>query len=227
MNKYFAVIILFYFTFFPIQLYAQNIEDKYPVTVLNPKGTKQLLFYFTGDGGINNFSEKLCNSLIQKNYTVIIFNSRKYFWKQKFPDFMATQVSEIIQYYADKFNKREFSIIGYSFGADAAIFYSTRVPKNLLPLLKTTILLSPSLATDFTVKFADLLGIESSSGAYKTLPEVLKIKTNVLCVFGDEEQRQFYEGLVNKKNIKRILLLGSHKYNNDVNKVANVVLSVL
>ena len=228
MKNYFAVLILFCLPFFSIQLHAQNIEDKYPVTILNPNGTKQLLFYFTGDGGINNFSEQLCNNLAQKKYTVIILNSRKYFWKQKLPDYMATQVSEIIQFYVTKLKKKEFSIIGYSFGADAAIFYNTRVPKNLLPLLKSTILLSPSIATDFTVKFADLLGIESSSGQFKTLPEILKIPTYVLCMFGEEEEeKQLYNGIANKKNIKRVLLPGSHKYDNDINKVVTTVLSAL
>lgn len=227
MKNYFAVLILFCLPLLTIQLHAQNIEDKYPVTILNPNGTKQLLFYFTGDGGINNFSEQLCNNLAQKKYTVIILNSRKYFWKQKLPDYMAAQVSEIIQFYITKFKKKEFSIIGYSFGADAATFYNTRVPKNLLPLLKSTILLSPSIATDFTVKLADLLGIESSSGQFKTLPEILKIPTYVLCVFGEEEEKQLYNGIANKKNIKRVLLPGSHKYDNDINKVITTVLSAL
>lgn len=227
MKNSYIVATLFSFLFFTFFTHAQSIEDKYPVTVLNPNGSKQLLFYFTGDGGINNFSEQLCNDLVQKQYTVIIFNSRKYFWKQKLPDFMATQVNEIILYYLNRFKKKEFSIIGYSFGADAAIYYNSRVPKNLMPLLKSTILLSPSIATDFTVKFADLLGIESSSGQFKTLPEILKIQTNILCVFGEEEEKQFYNGIANKKNIKRVLLPGSHKYDNDRNKVITTVLSGL
>ena len=112
-----------------MQLAAQNMEDKYPISILNPSGTKQLLFYFSGDGGINNFSETLCADLAIKNYVVIVFNSRKYFWKQKLPDFMAAQVSEIIQYYLLKFNKKEYSLIGYSFGADAVIYLNTRIPK--------------------------------------------------------------------------------------------------
>lgn len=206
-----------------MQLTAQNMEDKYPISILNPSGTKQLLFYFSGDGGINNFSETLCADLAKNNFVVIVFNSRKYFWKQKLPDLMAAQVSEIIQYYLVKFNKKEYSLIGYSFGADAAIYFNTRIPKSLMPLPKSTILLSPSIATDFTVKVSDLLGIESSNGKYKTLPEILKITSNVLCVFGDQEQKELYNGIANKKNIKRILLPGSHKYNNDVEKVVATI----
>ena len=87
--------------------------------------------------------------------------------------------------------------------------------------------MSPSLATDFTIKFSDLLGIETASGKYKTLPEILKIASNVLCVFGDEEQKEFYNGIANKKNIRRIILPGSHKYNGDVENVIKTILPML
>ena len=227
MKNSFIVATLFSFLFFTSFTHGQSIEDKYPVVVLNPSGTKQLVFYFTGDGGINNFSESFCDGLAKKNFTVIRFNSRKYFWKQKTPELMATQVSEIIYYYLNKFNKKEYSLIGYSFGADVVIHLVNRLPKNLSPLLKSTVLLSPSLATDLTVKIGDLLGIESSEGKYKTLPEVLKITSPVLCVFGDQEQKIFANGIVNKKNIRKVLLPGSHKYDNNTNGVISVVLTEL
>ena len=227
MKNLYLITTLFGFLFFASFTHAQSIEDKYPVTVLNPTGTKQLVFYFTGDGGINTFSEKFCDGLAQKNYTVICFNARKYFWKQKTPELMASQVTEIIRYYLNKFNKKEYSLIGYSFGADAVIYLANRLPKNLSPLLKSTVLLSPSLATDFTVKFVDLLGIESSEGKYKTLPEILKLMGPILCVFGDQEQKTFANGIVNKRNIRKILLPGSHKYDNNTNAVITAVLTVL
>ncbi len=221
--------IIVFFSFFAVaqQLTAQQIEDKYPISILNPSGTKQLLFYFSGDGGINNFSENLCNDLAKKNYPVLIFNSRKYFWKQKLPNIMAPQVSEIIQYYLAKLNKKEFSIIGYSFGADVAIYYNTRLPKNLTLALKSTVLLSPSMATDFTIKLSDLLGMDNAKGEYKTLPEILKSQTNTLCVFGEDEDKQFYNGVANKKNIKRILLPGSHKYSANFDKVSAAIVTGL
>lgn len=227
MKTSYTFLALFCFLHFSPLVYGQNIEDKYPVTVLNPNGSKQLLFYFTGDGGINNFSENFCNGLVQKNYTVICFNARQYFWKQKLPDVMAAQVSEIIVYYMNKLHKKEFSLLGYSFGADAAIFLVNRLPKNIAPFLKSTVLLSPSMATDFTVKFVDLLGIQNKDGKYKTLPEILKISTPVLCVFGEEEEKTFANGVANKKNIKKVFLPGSHKYDNNISGVVAAVLTVL
>ena len=195
MKNLYLVATLFGLLFFTSFSQAQSIEDKYPVTVLNSTSAKHLVFYFTGDGGINNFSENFCDALVKKNYTVICFNSRKYFWKQKTPELMAAQVSEVINYYLNKFNKKEYSLIGYSFGADAAVYLVNRLPKNLNSMLKSTVLLSPSLATDFTVKLGDLLGIESSEGKYKTLPEILKITGPVLCVLGMRKIKHSQMGL--------------------------------
>ena len=110
---------------------AQSMEDRFPLSVINATGNKRLVFYFSGDGGINNFTENLCDQLGTKGYTVIRFNSRKYFWIQKTPEQIAKDASEIITFYLSQFNKKDFSLIGYSFGADAAIYLANRLPKTL------------------------------------------------------------------------------------------------
>jgi type IV secretory pathway VirJ component len=203
------------------------MEDRFPVSVINATGSKKLIFYFSGDGGINNFTENLCDQLGSKGYTVIRFNSRKYFWSQKTPEQIAKDAGEIITYYLSLYNKKDFALVGYSFGADAVVYLTNRLPKNLQPKLVSVSLLSPSLATDFSIKFSDLLGIENNKGAYQTLPEINKINIPVLCIFGDEEDKAFYNAIASKKNIRRILLPGSHKFNNDVSMVVNILLTAL
>ncbi len=217
--------------FFPIvisfKVDAQSIEDRFPLSVINATGNKRLIFYFSGDGGINNFTENLCDQLGAKGYTVIRFNSRKYFWTKKTPEQIAKDAGEIITYYLSLYNKKDFSLVGYSFGADAAVYLANRLPKNMQQKLVSATLLSPSLATDFTVKFSDLLGIENNKGAYETLPEVNKIAVPLLFIFGEEENKTFYNAIASKKNIRRILLPGSHKFNNDITKVVNTILIAL
>ena len=200
------------------------MEDRFPVSVINPTGNKRLIFYFSGDGGINNFTENLCNQLGTKGYTIIRFNSRKYFWTQKTPEQIAKDAGEIITYYLSLLSKKDFSVIGYSFGGDAAVYLANRLPKYLQSKLASAILLSPSLATDFKIKVTDLLGIENNKGAYQTLPEINKLTIPLLCIFGEEEDKTFYNATVSKKNIRRILLPGSHKFNNDISKVVNTIL---
>ncbi len=206
---------------------AQGMEDKFPVTVINATVTKKLLFYFSGDGGINNFTEKLCAELAAKNYTVICFNSRKYFWKQKTPEQFATDATEIITYYLTQYNKKDFSVVGYSFGADAAVYFAKLLPKKLQPKLFSVVLLSPSMATDFKIKFTDLLGMESNSGEYKILSELNKLILPVLSIFGEEGDKTFYNGIAVKKNLRKALLKGSHKFDNNISLVATTIITGL
>src|SRR5690348_12054349 len=50
---------------------------------LTAPGDKPLLFYITGDGGLNSFSSGLCSTLNKQGYDVIALNARKYFWSKK------------------------------------------------------------------------------------------------------------------------------------------------
>ncbi|WP_316803195.1 alpha/beta fold hydrolase [Pedobacter nototheniae] len=197
--------------------------SKLPLTLFNKNGHKNLIFYFTGDGGLNSFSQKVCEELAQKNYTVITLDTRKYFWDVKTPDKLSQDAAEVLDYYLKHFNKAEFSLLGYSFGADAAIFFSTRLTKNLQQKFKSAVLLSPSTSTDFTVKVSDLLGFGSKEGKYKTIPELNKIQVPVLCIFGKDEDSDFYKNLKEKKDLEKIQIPGSHKYDNDIKKLVAAI----
>ena len=189
--------------------------SKFPVSILNKNGTKQLVIYLTGDGGINTFSQKVCDELAIKNYPVIRFDSRKYFWSRKIPEQFAQDLEEILKYYLIALNKNEFSVVGYSFGADAALLAIPLLSANLKQKLKSSVFLSPAVATDLSVKITDLLGFENNKGRYKTLPEIDKIKGRVFCIFGKDEDSPFYKSVKDKKSIGKILVPGSHRYNNN------------
>ena len=103
------LLVYFYATVFSSTVVAQSMEDKFPVSVINTTGNKKLIFYFSGDGGINNFTEKLCADIANKGYVIVCFNSRKYFWKQKTPEQIAKDASEIISSYLALYNKKDFS----------------------------------------------------------------------------------------------------------------------
>ena len=212
-----------------MQMQAQSSPEisKFPVSNLNKNGTKQLVIYLTGDGGINTFSQQVCDELALKNYPVLRFDSRKYFWKQKTPEQFAQDLGEIIKYYLVACNKTEFSVVGYSFGADAALLAIPRLPANLKQKLKSSVFLSPAVATDLSVRITDLLGFENNKGRYKTLPEIDKITGRVFCIFGKDEDSPFYKSVKDKKNIGKILVPGSHRYNNNPVIVAAAIREAL
>ena len=210
------------FLFLIFSLYFAQAQDlsRYPLTV-KPKATaKRIIFYLSGDGGMNSFSQNLMESLSEKNYAIVSLDSKKYFWDQKTPDKMAQDLTIIIEHYLKTWNNAEFSIVGYSFGADAALFLTPRLSKELQAKLKSTILLSPSSSTDFVIKLTDMMGFGNKEAKYKTLPEVNKINSQLCFIFGANEDLAMYNAIPSKKNISKIKIPGSHKFDNDIQKVA-------
>lgn len=150
---------------------------------------------------------------------MVSLDSKKYFWDQKTPDKMTQDLTIIIEYYLKTWDRTEFSILGYSFGADAALFLTPRLSKELQSKLKSTILLSPSSSTDFVIKLTDMMGFGSKEAKYKTLPEMNKISSPLLFIFGKDEDMDTYKGIPEKKNISKVKIPGSHKFDNDIQKV--------
>jgi len=201
---------------------AQDLS-KYPLTVKTKPNAKRLIIYLSGDGGMNSFSQSLTQSLHEKNYAVVSLDSKKYFWEQKTPDKLAQDLNMIIEYYLKYLDKDEFSILGYSFGADAALFLTPRLSKDLQSKLKSTVLLSPSASTDFVIKLTDMMGFGSKEAKYKTLPEVSKINSSMLFVFGKDEDNNLYKTIPEKKNITKVQIPGSHKFDNDIPTIVTTI----
>jgi len=201
---------------------AQDIS-KLPLTTKAKPTAKSIIFYISGDGGMNSFSQGLIQSINDKNYAVVALDSRKYFWDQKTPEKLAQDLNATIELYLKNWDKDEFSILGYSFGADAALFLTPRLPKDLQPKLKSTILLSPSNSTDFVIHLSDMMGFGSKNAEYKVLPEINKINGKLLFIFGEDEESDLYKAIPDKKNITKRLIPGSHKFNNDTKKLVSAI----
>lgn len=203
---------------------AQDIS-KYPLQIIAKPNAQHVIFYISGDGGMNSFSQSLTQGLADKNYAIISLDSRKYFWEQKTPDKMAQDFNQIIGHYLKLWDKDEFSILGYSFGADAGIFLTPRLSKELQQKIKSTVFLSPSTSTDFVIKLTDMIGFGSKEAKYKTLPELNKVSIPQYFIFGKDEESDFYKSIPDRKNITKTLIPGSHKFNNDTKKVVAAVLA--
>lgn len=219
MKLWWPLIFVFFF-FYKTSVAQTLISEKYPIQVVGKPSAKKILFYVSGDGGWNDFSQRLTASLAS-DFIVVGIDSRKYFWSQKTPDEFAKAMSEIITYYLRLYGKEEFSLIGYSFGADVLAFLPDKINTSLLSKLKTMVLLSPSSSTDFVIRLSGMLGI-NHEGRYKIIPELLKIKCSTTLIFGKDEDHQVFGLLRSKTEIKTIEIPGAHKYN-DVSVVSQTV----
>ncbi|TDG35935.1 hypothetical protein EZJ43_11320 [Pedobacter changchengzhani] len=207
------------------QTNAQDKGDllKFPLHTMNKNSSLQLLFYVSGDGGWNSFSQKLCEELSQKGYAVVCLDAKKYFWEQKTPEKFAQDASEILGYYLKLWNKDAFSIVGYSFGADAVAFLPNRISKYLQNKLKSNVLLIPSPTTNLEVKVSDMFGFGTDDGKYKILAEINKIQPPVLCIFAKDDENSLATQIKGDAGLKKIFLPGSHKFDNEVKKVVQTV----
>jgi type IV secretory pathway VirJ component len=198
--------------------------SSFPLHVQLKNTQKPIVFFLTGDGGWNTFSQKLVTELAENGYSVIALDCRQYFWQAKTPDQFTADAQTIIDYYLHVWHKSGFAIVGYSFGADVGVFLPGRISKNLFTHLKNMVLLSPGASTDFAIRLIDMVGLgKASVWKYKTGPELNKIAVPVLCVFGDDEDMAFKTNLKESEYIHKITIPGSHHYNSDIGEVSQIV----
>lgn len=206
---------------------SQDLSD-YPLHVQYKRSEKPILLYLTGDGGWNSFSENLVNELNRNGYSTIVLDTRKYFWDQKTPDQFAKDIKVILSVYFKAWNKNSFSIVGYSFGADVGAFLPAHLPDALSDRINSVVLLSPGLSTGYVVKLKNMLNFGSGNKEkYKVYPELLKYASPVLCIFGKDEESDFYPILKETGKIKKLTIPGSHRYDDNIPVIARTVISGL
>lgn len=209
---------------------AQPTQDLsgYPLHVQYKRSDKPILLYLTGDGGWNSFSESLINELNKNGYPTIVLDTRKYFWDQKTPDQFARDIKAILSIYFKAWNKNSFSIVGYSFGADVAAFLPGHLPDQVSAKINSMVLLSPGLSTGYVVKLKNMLNFGGSNKEkYKVYPELLKSDVPVWCIFGKDEESDFYEIIKETGKIHKVNIPGSHRYDDNIPAVAKAVINGL
>jgi len=176
--------------------------------------TKPLVFYISGDGGWNNFSNALLQSFNRQGFPVVGLDAKTYFWNRKSPEQTAQEVASLLEEYHAEWRQRALVFIGYSFGADVMPFVQTRLPKAILQHLKATLLISPSEHTDFEVHLLDLFS-GSSRDSFDVMEEITKLTQPVTLFFGADEKTEYAKPLASK-GVAITTLAGGHHYNNDM-----------
>lgn len=199
-----------------------------PLQTFPKPGTKPMLVYLTGDGGMNSFSKNLIKALNDRGFAVLALDTRKYFWDKKTPAQFARDANQFIEHYMGQWNKKSFALVGYSFGADVGAFLPPLLSEGRSSKLKSVVLLSPGFSTGFVTKISNMLGMGSTDkDPYKVYPQLLKSPAPVLCIFGAAEDSDFYPVIKQTAKLRKMLVPGSHKYNDDVNLLAKTIIEEL
>lgn len=182
---------------------------------------KTFILYVSGDGGWNTFNKNLVAKLVSRGYSVVTIDSKKYFWNGRTPDEFAETVARIAKYYLKTWGKKNFLLVGYSFGADVAAFVPARLPSEIKEKLQYTILVSPALSTDYEVRIMDMLWANNTVlRKYSIKAELKKFTSPALCIFGTEEDNQLKNELPANPMIHRKDIAGTHDFDDDYEMVA-------
>ena len=183
--------------------------------------TKPLIFYISGDGGLNKFSNSFMQMLNKHGYAVIGLNAKDYFWTQKKPKEAARAIEAAIDESNKQWKRNNIVLIGYSFGADVAPFMLTNFSSGLASKVSRLILLSPSPKTDFEIHVMQMLGWGKSAG--ESVPaEINKISKPVIFIIGDDE-KEFPFAQLTIKNKEIIKMPGGHHYDGDVTALSKQI----
>lgn len=213
-----------------IQVSAQPARDlsEFPLQAQYIRSSKPMLVFLTGDGGWNDFSASIVKELVKNGYPVVALDTRKYFWNQKTPDQFAKDMQLILSSYLKTWNKESFSLIGYSFGADVAAFVPSRLSGQLAEKQNSLVLLSPGFSTGYVVKLKNLLNFGSTDKEkYKVNPELLKSAIPVLCIFGKDEESDFYKAIKPTDKVHKVTIPGSHRFDDDIPQVIKAIIKGL
>jgi type IV secretory pathway VirJ component len=181
---------------------------------------KTLVLYLSGDGGENTFSKSLVQQIQDKGYSVVFFNSLKYFWTKKTPEQTSADVEKVIRYYHNLWKTPQLIVIGYSFGADVAPFVVNRISRDIFNSIKNIVLLSPSPTTDFEVHVADLFGKGKKQGS-SVVAEINKITQKPFLILHGSDETDKIEPASLKVPYKFVTIKGGHKFDSNTAEVAS------
>jgi type IV secretory pathway VirJ component len=166
---------------------------------------KPMVLFLSGDGGWKTFDEELVKEFGQNNLPVVTLNSLHYFWHKKTPKETTDAVVAILSNYMYAWHKKQFILVGYSFGADIVPFIVNRLPNDLMQHCLGIVLFSPGTSTDFEIHLSQMLN-SNNQWQYNVVKEIEQMKPYKLLCFMGVEDRVFPDKVLSRPNCQIIHL---------------------
>ena len=197
---------------FPIKEWAASSHDK------------PLIFYLSGDGGLNKFSTALCETFYKKGYDVVALNSKSYFWTKKTPEQTTVDINNFLTNKLIGRKNQQVVLIGYSFGADVVPFILNRLPKNMNDKIIVSYLMASSGNTDFEIHWSDILG-GSTKRSMDVVTELNKLVNNKIVIITASDDKHLAANEIKLKRYTREILPGGHHFDGDTDEIVKVILN--
>ncbi|MBZ4191454.1 virulence factor [Niabella beijingensis] len=181
-----------------------------------------LVFYISGDGGLNSFTNDFCKAVNQSGYTITAINSKSYFWNKKTPEQVAAELTTYLEGAFKGRQNQQLLIIGYSFGADVTPFILNRLGHDIKNKIVRTVLLAPSSTTDFVIRVADMWGT-AKKRSMDVVAEINRSSGQRIVAILPGDDKDFPVQSVKLGSFKAAYLKGGHHFDGDTTGLVKVV----
>ena len=213
-------LLLLFFLTAAIQVGAQDFETReWNASSHN----KPLIFYLSGDGGFNKFSNSLCTDLNEQGYDVSALNCRSYFWDKKTPEQAAADISRYLSQQLNGRDNQQVVILGYSFGADIVPFIMTRLTKEISDKIIASYMMASSGTTDFEIHWSDILGGHSKREK-DVITELNKLTDKKIILISASDDKDLDLSRITIK-YKSEVLPGGHHFDGDTHEISKVIVN--
>jgi len=197
---------------FPVKEWASDAQDK------------PIVFYLSGDGGLNKFSNSLCDGINKKGYEVMEFNSKSYFWDKKTPEQTAIDINNYLVKKISGRKNQQIVMIGYSFGADVLPFILSRLPKDIHDKILASFLMASSGSTDFEIHWADIFG-GNAKRDMDVVSEINKLVDDKIVIISSSDDRHLEANKITLRRYTHEILPGGHHFDGDTDEIIKVILN--
>jgi type IV secretory pathway VirJ component len=183
-----------------------------------------LVVFVSGDGGWAKIDKAVSGVLADEGMPVVGLNSLQYFWTKRTPESASRDLASIIDTNLARWKKTNVVLIGYSRGADVLPAMVVRLTPEQRSKIRLLALLSPSPHVEFEFHVADWM--HDSKRGLPVEPELAKLTTKTICVWGDDDDDSLCRGL-SLPHVRVVTLHGSHHFDGDYTKLARLILEAL
>jgi len=181
--------------------------------------------FLSGDGGWRDLDRDVAGEMAKIGFPVVGIDMLRYYWQHKTPEQSATDLTELMQHYRQKWGTQRFVLVGYSFGADVLPATYNRLPEAEKNRVDSILLLAFARSGSFEIHVDGWLG--KAGAEADTGPEMAKLPAaKVVCIYGEEEVDE--SGCTAKTAVgKGLKLPGGHHFDENYPALAQRLVDLI
>lgn len=181
-----------------------------------------LAILISGDGGWAGFDKKLAEELQLRGFSVVGWDSLRYFWQEQKPEKIAADIDKVVNFYMKQWNKKRLYLLGFSQGADVLPFAEPFLSESTKAVLHKVALISPGKFAQFEFHLGAWVGANTEGAELEPALRAYKGVT-MLCLYGSTDKNSGCPPLEGTQ-IEVHRFEGGHHLNKEVDDIVSLLL---